>query len=72
MGDKEVDTKQTGAGITPILGINITPIENLNIGIKYEFQTTLTLTNETTVDDVGLFPDGQESASDLPAILSVG
>lgn len=72
LGDKAVDTKQTGAGITPIIGVNITPIENMNIGLKYEFQTGLKLTNETKVDDTGMFPDGQKSSSDIPAILSAG
>ena len=30
------------------------------------------LTNETTKDDMGLFPDGGGSRSDLPAILAAG
>lgn len=71
LGDKTVDTKQTGAGFTPIIGFDIS-LEKLNIGLKYEFQTTLELTNETTKDDMGLFPDGGKSRSDLPAILAAG
>jgi len=70
--DKSVDVKQTGSGITPILGANISPIEGLNIGIKYEFKTALKLTNETTVDGTGMFPDGAETSSDLPALFSIG
>ncbi len=70
--DKEVDTEQTGAGFTPILGLNFSPNEDWNIGIKYENKTYMTLTNNTTVDDLGLFPDGAESASDVPAILGIG
>ena len=70
--DQEVDTKQTGTGFTPILGVNIAPSDKLNIGLKYEFQTALKLTNDTEVDDTGLFPDKAESRSDIPAILSVG
>ncbi|HSO88392.1 MAG TPA: TonB-dependent receptor [Draconibacterium sp.] len=72
LGDKEVDTEQTGAGITPIIGINFSPNEDWNIGIKYEHKTYMTLTNNTTVDDLGLFPDDQESASDVPGILGIG
>lgn len=72
LGDREVDTEQTGNGITPILGLNFSPNDKLNIAVKYEHKTTLTLTNNTTVDDLGLFPDGQTSASDLPGILSLG
>lgn len=70
--DKEVKTEQTGAGFTPIIGVNINLSEDLNVGIKYEHTTYMTLTNDTEVDELGLFPDGAKSASDVPAILSVG
>lgn len=72
LGDKEVDTEQTGAGFTPMIGVNISPIENLNIALKYEMKTALELTNNTTVDDMGLFPDGAKSRNDIPAILGAG
>jgi long-subunit fatty acid transport protein len=32
----------------------------------------MTLKNNTKVDDLGLFPDGEESASDVPSILGIG
>jgi long-subunit fatty acid transport protein len=70
--DKSVDVKQTGTGYTPILGLNISPCKGLNIGMKYEFKTKLTLTNATKVDDTGMFPDKVESSSDLPALFSIG
>lgn len=70
--DKEVDTDQTGTGFTPIIGININPNDKLNIGIRYEFKTDITLTNKTKVDGTGMFPDGAKSNSDMPAILAVG
>ena len=72
LGDKEVDTEQTGTGFTPIIGINISPNEDWNIGIKYENKTYMTLKNNTKVDDLGLFPDGATSRSDVPAILGIG
>jgi len=72
LGDKEVDTEQTGAGFTPMIGVNFSPVENLNIAVKYEMKTILELTNKTKVDDLGLFPDGTKSRNDLPAILGVG
>jgi long-chain fatty acid transport protein len=72
MGNKEVETEQTGAGFTPMIGINYSPFENLNIAVKYEMKTVLELTNNTKVDDLGLFPDGAKSRNDLPAILGVG
>lgn len=70
--DKNVETKQTGAGITPIVGLNFSPTDNLNIALKYEHKTKLELTNSTEVDDLGLFPDGQKTRSDVPAFLAVG
>jgi long-chain fatty acid transport protein len=72
LADKEVDTEQTGAGFTPIIGLNISPNEDWNFGFKYEHKTYMTLKNNTTVDDLGLFPDGKETASDVPAILGIG
>ncbi len=72
VADIAVDAKQTGSAITPLLGLNIRPNENLNIGIRYEFNTKLEMTNDTTVDGVGLFPDGYEFRNDIPAILSLG
>ncbi|MDD4756389.1 MAG: hypothetical protein PHG29_09945 [Prolixibacteraceae bacterium] len=72
VSDKKVDTEQTGAGFTPMIGVDISPAENLNIAVKYEMQTKLELTNNTTVDDLGLFPDGEPYRNDLPAILGIG
>lgn len=71
LADKKVDTKQTGTGFTPIIGVDI-HLDKLNIGLKYEHKTTLKLTNATKVDDTGLFPNGQKTNSDIPAIISGG
>lgn len=71
--DQEVDCEQTGTGYTPILGVNLTLIENLNIGLRYEFNTKLELKNNTTKDlVVPQFTDGAKVRSDIPAILSIG
>jgi len=71
--DQEVDSKQTGTGYTPILGVNLTLSEKLNIGLRYEFNTKLELENSTTKDlVVPQFTDGAKIRSDIPAILSVG
>lgn len=81
-GDQELDSKQTGTGITPIFGINFTLGEKVNVGIRYELNTKLTLKNSTKKDVIGgvnadgsliyMFPDGAKVRSDIPAILSVG
>lgn len=70
--DIDVDTKQSGKGITPIIGVNIAPNDNLNIAIKYEHKTALELTNETVVDGTGMFQDGKTSKSDIPGMLNLG
>ena len=72
VSNKAVDVKQTATGITPILSLNFRPNDNLNIGIRYEFNTKLELVNDTTADDVGIFPDGVKTPNDIPAILSFG
>jgi long-chain fatty acid transport protein len=72
-GDIEVDAQQTGIGYTPILSVNFSPLENLNIALKYEFKTKLELT--TKVKDNkggGVFTDGTKVTADLPAILFFG
>ena len=70
--DVDVDVKQTGTAITPIIGLNVRPVEKLNVGIKYELNTALELTNETTIDGSGLFPDEEVARADIPAIFALG
>lgn len=82
--DQVVDSKQTGTAFTPIIGVNLTLGEKLNVGIKYEFNTNLTLQNSTKSGKAGvggvnpdgslvyMFPDKAKLRSDIPAILSVG
>ena len=71
LNDKNVDVKQTGGGVTPIVGIDI-HLDKLNIGLKYEHMCIIGLTNKTVVDGTGLFPDGQKTNSDIPAVLAGG
>lgn len=72
VADKEVKTTQTAQGFTPILGLNITPTEDLNVGIRWEGQTDLDFENDTEVDGTGMFPDGAKSSRDIPMTFSVG
>jgi len=84
LGDQEVDVEQNGNAVTPIIGVNISPIDALNIGIKYEFATKLELKNSTVENKGGLigfnppaeriymFPDGAKIRGDLPALLTLG
>jgi long-chain fatty acid transport protein len=71
--DLYVDVEQTGMGYTPILSLNVSPSDKLNISVKYEFKTKLELT--TKVKDNkggGVFTDGTKVIADLPAMLSLG
>lgn len=72
--DREIDNKQTGWGISPILGINFN-YKKLNVGMKYEFRTSLNLESKT-VDgkDGGLaqFKNGVNTPHDIPALFTVG
>lgn len=72
--DVKADVTEEGTGFTPIISINFTPIEMLNVAVKYEFATKLHL--ETTVfdgnDAAGMFVDGATKVADMPAQLSVG
>lgn len=82
LADQEADVVQTGHGFTPFFSINISPTDRLNIGIKYELATKMSLTNKTAKDfttgftqtgtPVTMFPDGEEIRNDMPAMLSVG
>jgi long-chain fatty acid transport protein len=69
--DKEVDCEQTGWGAAPILGLDL-KAGKWNAAVKYEFNTFLTVKNQTKVDNTGKFPDGASIAQDIPALLTVG
>ena len=47
----ELDCDQTGWGITPILGADV-KLGKWNIGLKYEFMTSLNLENKTKKAEV--------------------
>jgi long-chain fatty acid transport protein len=71
--NREADAVMKGTGFTPILSVNLTPSEKLNIALRYEFKTKLELT--TTVNDgkgAGLFIQDSVAIADMPAAISVG
>jgi long-subunit fatty acid transport protein len=83
MQNQKADVLQTGSGITPIVGVNLTFADIVNVGIKYEFATKLRVINQTTSDfttginpetgaPITMFPDGAESINDMPAMLAIG
>ena len=82
LGNQSADVAQTGSGIAPIFSVNISPSENLNIAIKYEGITKMTLKNKTKQDfttgyntagaPITMFPDGAVTPNDMPAMLTLG
>jgi len=70
--DAELKATQSGTGFTPIIGVNIHVSDMLNIGARYEHHTKIELTNDTKVDDVGMFPDGEKTRADLPGLIAIG
>ncbi len=71
MGDKRVDTEQTGNGFIPIVGINYSPNDDWNFALKYEMKTFLTLDNKPNADNnYDLW--GSKVNSDIPAIFAAG
>lgn len=71
--DVSVDAEQSGTGYTPIISVNISPSEDLNISLRYEFQTKLKLITKVKEDKGGgIFVNGTETLADMPAMLSVG
>lgn len=74
VSDREIDNKQSGWGVNPILGLNFNH-KGLNVGMKYEFKTSLDVESKT-IDgkDGGLaqFKNGVNTPHDIPALLTVG
>lgn len=71
VADKNLESKQSGWGVTPILSINY-KLSNLNLAARYEFRSSLNVQNNTKVDDTGLYADGVNTPHDIPAQLSLG
>ena len=71
-----VDYEETGDGWGGIIGINIAPTKELNIGIRYETKTSIDLKTDVNKDTVpGGLPglvDGAKRNRDMPPLLGLG
>lgn len=85
LADQTADVVQRGTSVTPVFGLNLSFLDDkLNIGLKYEPNTSLEIENETVEgkgvlisftpegEPVYKYPDGQKYNTDIPAFLSVG
>jgi long-chain fatty acid transport protein len=71
-----VDYEETGHGWGGIIGVNIAPTEQLNIGIRYETKTSIDLRTDVKYDTVpGGLPglvDGAKRNRDMPGLFGLG
>lgn len=72
--DKNVDVIETGAGFTPIIGINAKVSDQLNLAFKYEHQTKLDLETEVIDgnDGGGMYENGKKTRADMPSQIVFG
>ena len=70
--DRALDASQSGWGIAPVFGINVRFSDELNMAVKYEHKASITMKNSTTIDDVGMYPDGEEVRNDMPSMIAAG
>jgi long-chain fatty acid transport protein len=67
-----VDYEETGDGWGGIIGVNIAPTEELNIGLRYETKTSIDLRTDEKTDDIGIITDGFKRNRDMPALMGLG
>ncbi|MFC2112287.1 OmpP1/FadL family transporter [Bacteroidota bacterium] len=84
LADQNVEAEKTGSGITPIVSVNIQPIDMLNISVRYEHATKLELTTaspagkggligvDASMNPVYMFTDGEKTRLDMPGMLAIG
>ena len=73
VSDKELDVEQSGWGITPVVSLSF-KYKRLTAGIKFEYNTSIEMENDTKVNEVGLknFDDGVKDDNDIPASVYMG
>jgi long-subunit fatty acid transport protein len=68
-----VDATMLGTGITPIISVNYSPTEQLNVSARYEFKTKIDLKTKVAPNMGGpLFINDSIGVGDLSASLSLG
>lgn len=71
--NKELDCKQSGWGVTPIIGMDF-KMGKWNVGVKYEFNTHLNVENKTEINTTGYadYDHGVNTPNDVPSLLTIG
>lgn len=69
--DGSLDCKQTGWGVSPIVGLDY-KYGPVMLATRYEFKTKIKVKNETSSDFTGFYADGAEDRDDMPALWTLG
>jgi long-chain fatty acid transport protein len=67
-----LDYEEDADGWGGVIGVNISPNDQWNIGIRYNTKVDLDYELTVNQDTLGLLTNGSESTRDLPAILALG
>ena len=72
-----VDYEEDANGWGGVIGVNISPTDQWNIGLRYNTKVDLDFDQTVNQDSLGVLPalgitNGGESTRDLPAVLSLG
>jgi len=73
----DVSFEEEADGFGGIIGINFSPSDALNFGLRYDSKIDLDYEADVKIDTVGILPtlgvvDGQERNRNLPAVLAAG
>jgi len=67
-----INYKEKADGWGGFIGLNITPQDSLNIGLRYETATKLDYETSVNKDDTGMLVNGARTREDLPGLLGIG
>jgi long-chain fatty acid transport protein len=68
----DIDYEEKADGWGGFIGLNITPQDSLNIGLRYETATKLDYETSVNKDDTGMLVNGAIQREDLPGLLGMG
>lgn len=70
----KLDATETAFGVGGIVGVDVRPADQLNIGLRFETPVYLNLKTDVSngKNFGGLFVDGKKRRKDLPAVLAAG
>ncbi len=67
-----VDYEETADGWGGFLGVNIVPVEDVNVGLRFETNTKMDFKTKVKEDTINYLEDGSMAREDLPGLLALG